>query len=165
MSKEGVVPSALDQAAVNQAVLMQGTRQFSTFTVSGSLYGLDVAAVQEVTKALLMTRVPLAPSFVTGLINLRGQIATAIGLRDLFKLGHQNAPSEPMNVVCKGEGLLLSLLVDQIGDVLEVDQSLFEPTPDTLPESLSKFMVGVYKTPGALLSILDINKIIEALQK
>ena len=143
----------------------EGSRQFSTFYVAGSLYGLDVAAVQEVTKALPMTRVPLAPTFVDGLINLRGQIATAIGLRDLFELGHGDDSKELMNVVCKGEGLLLSLLVDQIGDVLEVEQSLFEATPDTLPKSVSRFMTGVYKTPGILLSILDINKIVEELQK
>lgn len=142
-----------------------GSKQFSTFYIAGGLYGLDVASVQEVTKTLPMTKVPLSPTFVYGLINLRGQIATAIGLRDLFHLTKENCPEEPMNVVCKGEGLLLSLLVDQIGDVLEVDETLFEPTPDTLSESVSKFMTGVYKTPSALLSILDINKIVEALKK
>ncbi len=151
--------------AMNSATDAKKSSQFSTFYVSGSLYGLDVAAVQEVTKSLTMTRVPLSPSYVCGLINLRGQIATAIGLRDLFGLDKQDAAAESMNVVCKGEGLLLSLLVDRIGDVLEVDQDLFEPTPDTLPESVSKFMTGVYKIPGALLSILDINKIVEELQK
>lgn len=141
------------------------TRQFSTFYVSGSLYGLDVSTVQEVTKSLPMTKVPLSPQFVDGLINLRGQIATAIGLRNLFNLGHEDKAEEYMNVVCKGDGLLLSLLVDQIGDVLEVDASQFESTPDTLPESVSRFMTGVYKIPGALLSVLDINKIVEELQK
>lgn len=141
------------------------TFQFSTFYIAGSLYGIDVASVQEVTRPISMTKVPLAPSFVDGLINLRGQIATAIGLRDLFKLAKSENPTELMNVVCRGDGLLLSLLVDQIGDVLEVDYELFELTPDTLPESVSRFMVGVYKMPGSLLSILDINKIIEELQK
>lgn len=151
--------------SVSSASIAAISRQFSTFYIAGSLYGLDVASVQEVTKSLTMTHVPLAPSFVYGLINLRGQIATAIGLRDLFQLNKSESPEEAMNVVCKGEGLLLSLLVDQIGDVLEVEQSLFESTPDTLSESISRFMTGVYKTPGELLSILDINKIVEALQK
>jgi purine-binding chemotaxis protein CheW len=148
-----------------QSSIHPKTRQFSTFYVSGSLYGLDVVDVQEVTKSMPMTKVPLSPSFVCGLINLRGQVATAIGLRDLFRLDQTSVVSDQMNVVCKGDGLLLSLLVDQIGDVLEVDQTLFEPTPDTLSESVSKFMVGIYKIPGELLSILDINKIVEALQK
>ncbi len=141
------------------------TKQFSTFYVSGSLYGLDVAAVQEVTKALPMTKVPHSPSFVEGLINLRGQIATAIGMRDLLKLGKAEEGLEPMKVVCKGDGLLIALLVDQIGDVLELNEDLFEETPDTLPDSVSRFMLGVYKVPGTLLSVLDINKITEELQK
>lgn len=141
------------------------TKQFSTFMVAGSLYGLEVSTVQEVTKSLPMTKVPLAPSFVCGLINLRGQIATAIGLRNLFHIEAQENPLESMNVICKSDGLLLSLLVDQIGDVLEVESTLFEPTPNTLPVEVSKFMSGVYKTPGVLLSILDIRKIIEELQK
>lgn len=141
------------------------TRQFSTFYVAGRLYGLDVIAVQEVTKALVITRVPLAQPYVCGLINLRGQIATAITLRKLFALEDGADESELMNVVCKGEGLLLSLLVDQIGDVIEVENSLFEPTPDTVSPEVGRFMAGVYKVPGALLSILDVEKIIEVLQK
>lgn len=142
-----------------------GSKQFSTFYICDTLYGLEVSAVQEVTKALPMTQVPLAPPYVQGLINLRGQIATAIGMRDLFGLGHQGEPEEKMNVVCKGEGLLVSLVVDQIGDVLEVEESLFEPTPETLLNTVSQFMEGVYKTPGELLSILDIKKIAAELQK
>lgn len=145
--------------------LVGKTRQFSTFYVSGSLYGLDVTAVQEVTKSLQMTKVPLAPSYVYGLINLRGQIATAVGMKELFGLNSGEAQTESMNVVCNGDGLLISLLVDQIGDVLEVDENAFEPTPETLPSSVSQFMFGVYKIPGALLSILDVNKIVEVLQK
>jgi purine-binding chemotaxis protein CheW len=140
-----------------------GTKQFSTFYVCGNLYGLEVGAVQEVTKALQMTPVPLAPEYVHGLINLRGQIATAIGMRDLFSLGKEGLPEELMSVVCKSDGLLVSLVVDQIGDVLEVDQALFEPTPDTLLPSVARYMEGVYKIPGELLSVLDINKIAEEL--
>ena len=141
------------------------TRQFSTFYVSNRLYGLDVTAVQEVTRTLPVTQVPLAPSFVCGLINLRGQIATAINLKELFELESRTLASEPMNVVCKGDGLLISLLVDQIGDVVEVEESFFEPTPDTIEPSVSRFMTGIYKITGSLLSILDVGKIVEVLQK
>ena len=141
------------------------TRQFSTFYVSDRLYGLDVTAVQEVTRTLPITGVPLAPSFVRGLINLRGQIATAINLKELFELDNKSLSDELMNVVCKGDGLLLSLLVDQIGDVVEVEDKFFEPTPDTIEPSVSRFMTGIYKTSGSLLSILDVGKIVEVLQK
>lgn len=147
------------------ATAASATRQFSTFYVSGRLYGLDVTAVQEVTRTLPVTQVPLAPSFVRGLINLRGQIATAINLKELFELENRALPDEPMNVVCKGDGLLLSLLVDQIGDVVEVEESFFEPTPDTIEPAVGRFMTGIYKITGSLLSILDVGKIVEILQK
>ncbi len=141
------------------------TKQFSTFYIGGRLYGLDVMAVQEVTKALPTTKVPLAPKFVRGLINLRGQVATAVALKNLFDLPEEEKSEENMNVVCRGEDMLLSFVVDEIGDVIEVDEGLFEPTPDTVSESVKRFMSGVYKTPGDLLSILEIKKITDVLQK
>lgn len=155
----------MDKSESTSTITSKKMNQFSTFYVGENLYGLDVSTVQEVTKSLPMTKVPLASKFVCGLINLRGQIASAIGLRELFQLKLDDHPRESMNVVCKGNDLLLSLLVDQIGDVLEVSEDLFEPTPDTLSEEVSKFMLGVYKIEGNLLSILDISKIVEVLQK
>jgi purine-binding chemotaxis protein CheW len=141
------------------------TRQFSTFFVSDRLYGIDVMSVQEITKKMNATQVPLAPSFVYGLINLRGQIATAVGLRELFELKDKPQNHESMNVVCKSDGMLLSLLVDQIGDVIEVDDASFEPTPETVAPGVERFMQGVYKIPGNLLSIIEVKKIIDILNK
>lgn len=132
--------------------------QFSTFFIGDRLYGIDVMKVQEITKALPMTPVPLAPVYVHGLINLRGQISTAISLRDLFQFKDQ-APSEQMNVVCRIDDLLLSFLVDRIGDVIEVVEKDFQETPDTLPMEVRRFMGGVYKIPGQLMSVLDVSKV------
>ena len=140
-------------------------KQFSTFFVAGRLYGLDVTSVQEITQPLPVTKVPLSPNFVSGLINLRGQIATAIELRELFSLTEESQSENLMNVVCRGDGVLLSLIVDKIGDVMEVDDKLFESTPETIHPTVSKFMSGVYKISGSLLSILDIGKIVETVQK
>lgn len=133
-------------------------RQFSTFYVSNRLYGIDVMRVQEITKALPMTKVPLAPVYVKGLINLRGQISTAICLRDLFKI-NVVADSEQMNVVCRINDLLVSFLVDRIGDVLELEEKDFEHVPDTIPVSVRRFISGVYKVPGDLLSIVDVEQV------
>lgn len=133
-------------------------RQFSTFYVAGRLYGIDVTRVQEVVRPMPMTPIPLAPDYVTGLINLRGQVATAIGLRPLFDL-RENPPDLFMNVVCKIDGFLISLQVDEIGDVIEVSSKDFEPTPQTIPAEVRRFMTGIYKVSGALLSIVDIQKI------
>ena len=136
--------------------------QFSTFIISGRLYGIEVSSVQEVTKSLPITQVPLAPSFIYGLINLRGQIATAVSLRDLFELTDA-PPSEFMNVVCRQDGVLISLLVDQIGDVIELDHSSFEQTPETVTPKVAKFMEGVYKIPGSLLSVIEVKRVLSVL--
>lgn len=136
--------------------------QFSTFVVAGRLYGIDVKRVQEVTKALPMTSVPLTQDYVLGLINLRGQISTAIGLRELFQI-KGNQPEETMNVVCRVDGILVSLVVDEIGDVLEPPRSDFENAPSTIDEHVRKYMVGVYKLKDTLLSVIDIDKVITVL--
>ena len=138
--------------------------QFSTFFIDDRLYGIDVMKVQEVTRALPMTPVPLAPKYVHGLINLRGQISTAISLRDLFHLAAP-APAEQMNVVCRMDDLLISFLVDRIGDVIEVGEEAFQSTPDTLPEDVSQFLIGIFKIPGELLSVLEVGKVKELLLK
>lgn len=135
-----------------------GSRQFSTFYVAGRLYGIDVTRVQEVVRPMHITPIPLAPEYVVGLINLRGQVTTAIGLRELF--GIKVSPSQEfMNVVCRIDGSLISLQADEIGDVVEVMEKDFELTPQTVPTEVRQFMSGIYKISDSLLSIIDIDRI------
>lgn len=136
--------------------------QYSTFYVGGRLYGIEVKRVQEVVRAMPTTPIPLAPNYVVGLINLRGQVATAIGLRGLFSI-EQDPPDTYMNVVCRIDGNLIALQADEIGDVLEVKAADFEPTPQTVPSDVRRFMSGIYKISGSLLSIVDIDSIGEFL--
>ena len=140
--------------------MKEANRQFSTFYIADRMYGIDVMRVQEITKALPMARIPLAPHFVHGLINLRGQISTAIGLRELFSI-KEPAPPEQMNVVCKLNEVLASFLVDRIGDVMELESKDFELAPETIPEEIRKFVEGVYKIPGTLLSVINVDRVSE----
>lgn len=150
--------------ANSNADLKSTSRQYSTFTVDGRLYGIDVMKVQEVTKPMDVTLMRTAPPCIKGLINLRGQIATAIGLRELFGLSSDNS-TEKMTVVCKVEDVLLSLLVDKIGDVVEVSDASFEQSPQTIPGNIRVFMQGVYKTDDAILSIVSLDSILKELDK
>lgn len=132
--------------------------QFATFWLGDRLYGIDVMKVQEVTQPLTITKVPLAPKFVIGLINLRGQISTAINLRKLFNMQPSTERSNEMSVVCRVNDQLISFLVDRIGDVIEVSANDFEDSPETIPMDVKMFMGGVYKTPDSILSIIDVDK-------
>ena len=139
-------------------------KQFSTFYIANRFYGIDVTEVQEIAKPLPITPIHLAPNYILGLINLRGQIATAIGMAELFEI-ENNSSAAKMSVVCKYEGSLLSLLVDQIGDVIEVEDASFEEVPATIEGTTKRFLKGIYKTSDAILSVIEINKINEFLTK
>ena len=137
---------------------MAENMQFCTFYLGDLFFGVEVENVQEVFKYQEMTRVPLAPSVVRGLINLRGQIITAIDLRG--RLGMDELPDGqmPMNVVVRTEEGVASLLVDEIADVLEVSEDNFERPPDTIDEITKELVLGVYKLENKLLLILDTEK-------
>ena len=137
---------------------MTAGHQFCTFYVDGHYFGLDVLKVQEVIRYQEMTRVPLAPPVVRGLINLRGQIVTAIDLRRRLELRDRPADQLPVNVVVQTDDGAVSLLVDEIGDVLEVPEKAFEPPPETLRGPARELIRGAYKLQDRLLLILDTDR-------
>src|SRR5579864_1594532 len=137
---------------------MEQTSQFCTFYLDKLLFGVELKGVQEVMRSLDMTKVPLAPPVVSGLINLRGQIVTAVDLRRRLEL----APSPPgalsMNVVVRSADGAVSLLVDEIGDVVEVEESSFEPPPETLRGAIRSVILGIHKLDYRLMHVLDIER-------
>lgn len=135
--------------------------QFATFFVSGFFFGIDVLNVQEVLRHQDMTRVPLAPGVIEGLINLRGQLVTAIDMRQRLDFPLRSADSNPMNVVVRTRDGAVSLLVDEIGDVLEVDQSAFERPPDNISPAAREVVCGVFKLKDRLLLALDTERTVE----
>ena len=132
--------------------------QFCTFYLDNLLFGVRLTDVQEVMRHTEMTQVPLAPGVVTGLINLRGQIVTAIDLRRKLEFGKGAEDKLPMNVVVHNEEGAVSLLVDDIGDVVEVGEDSFEPPPETLRGKVRIVILGVYKLSGRLMHVLDTSK-------
>jgi purine-binding chemotaxis protein CheW len=133
-----------------------------TFTLGGRSYGLDVNAVQEVLRGLPRTRIPLAPRALAGLINLRGQVLTAVDLREQLGLPAREDGMEPMLVVTHVDGETVALLVDSIGSVVDVEPEQFEPPPDTLVGPARELILGVYKLPDHLLLSLDVEKAVAA---
>src|SRR5260370_40372646 len=114
---------------------MSQDRRLCTFFVDGQLFGVEVCTGQEIVRPQPMPRVPLAPQVVRGLLNLRGQIVTALDLRHRLGLPERSGlPTQqrPMNVVVRTADGVSSLLADDIGDVLEVEAEAFEPPPEPL---------------------------------
>jgi purine-binding chemotaxis protein CheW len=140
---------------------MSTTRQFSTFYLDELFFGIEVEKVQEVIRYQAMTRVPLASRVVEGLINLRGQIVTAIDLRQRLRLRDREAGELPMNVVVRTDDGALSLLVDEIGDVLEIDDTTFEQPPETINGVARDLIRGVYKLRDQLLLVLDTERAVQ----
>jgi purine-binding chemotaxis protein CheW len=99
--------------------------------------------------------VPLAPALVSGLLNLRGHIVTAIDLRRCLELRERPAGQQPVNVILRSDGGSVSLLVDRVGDVIEVDDADRSPAPRTLRGRLGELVRGVHKLDGQLLLVFD----------
>ena len=135
--------------------------QYATFIVDGFLFGVDVVRVQEVIKFQPTTPVPLAPGVVRGLINLRGQIVTALDLRVRLELGAHAADARPMTVVVRDVDGPVALLVDEIGDVLTADEGSWEPAPSTLPPSIRSLIPGAFKFADRLMLQLDVDHALE----
>ena len=140
---------------------MAERRQFCTFFLDGLRFGVDVQKVQEVVPFQEMTRVPLAPPTVRGLLNLRGQIVTGIDLRRRLELPDGSAVSLPMNVVLRGEDSPVSFLVDEIGEVIEVAADDCEHPPVTLQARVRELIQEVYPLPEGLLLVLDTAKTLD----
>jgi purine-binding chemotaxis protein CheW len=140
---------------------MAQRRQFCTFFLDGLRFGVDVQKVQEVVPYQEMTRVPLAPSMVQGLLNLRGQIVTGIDLRRRLELAERPTGSLPMNVVLRAEDSPVSFLVDEIGEVIEVAADAWERPPETLQGRVRELIQGVYPLQEELLLVLDTAKTLD----
>lgn len=135
--------------------------RFCTFYLGDLFLGIPVTRVQEVIRYQERTRVPLVSAVIHGLINLRGEIVTTIDLRHRLELAPRADDDEPINVVVRHEDGVVSLLVDEIGDVFEVTDQDFEPLPPTLQGSYRQFVRGIYKLDGRLLLILDTEGLLD----
>ena len=141
---------------------MTTSTQFCTFFLDDLYFGVEVQRVQEVLRHQPMTRVPLASRMIGGLINLRGQIVTAIDLRQRLGLAKWRGSEQPMNVIVRTDDSAVSLLVDEIGDVIEVDASTFETPPATLRQPARTLVDGAYKLDGKLLLVLNTDEAVQA---
>lgn len=135
-------------------------QQFCTFRAGGELFGIEVERVQEVINYQQMTPIPFS-SALRGLINLRGQIIVAIDLRTRLQMEERPADQAPMNVVLRSGDGAVSLLVDEICDVVNVTEKMFEAVPVTMRPTFKEIISGVYKLDTDLMLVLDAQHAID----
>ena len=135
-----------------------------TFHLDGLFLGIDVNEVHEVLPTQALTPVPLAHPIVAGLINMRGQIVVAIDLRRFLRRPVRSVDHRlPINVIVRNGSNLMSLLVDDMGDVIEVDSALFTKPPDTAASETRSLFRGAFQLPSQLLLVFDTVRAIDAI--
>jgi purine-binding chemotaxis protein CheW len=149
------------QTQVAPSTAENTVKQICTFELDNYLFGIDVSVVQEVLRHQPMTPVPLTTNVIAGLINLRGQIVTTIDLRARLEFGPRTEDDKPMNVVISTDEAPVSLLVDRIGDVIDVTDVPFETPPETVVGVARDLILGAYKLENRLLLVLDIVRTID----
>jgi len=139
------------------------TCDFVTMTVAGQAFGIPVLSVRDVLAAQRITHVPLAPPEIAGSLNLRGRIATAVDMRRRLGLQAKESSEHTISVVVECEGELYSLMVDEVGDVITVSRSAYEPNPITMESSWREISDGLYRLDGKLLVVLEVERLIGSL--
>ncbi|MGO9865772.1 MAG: chemotaxis protein CheW [Terriglobales bacterium] len=137
---------------------MTSARQFCTFYLDRLLFGVESLKVQEVVTYRELRPVPLAPPVVSGLMNLRGQVVVALELRRQLDLPERPADMTPICLVVRAASGTVCLLADEVGNVVEVDERTFEPSPATLSPRLRSVVLGVHKLEHQLMHVLDTDQ-------
>lgn len=160
MSELAVVENAdhsdadLDQVAIDK-------EQLVTMMIQDQMFGVPILQVQDIVESRLITPVPLAPSAIAGVMNLRGRIVTVINLRRCLGVGDAPENHRGMGITVEYHGDLYTLLVDSIGDVRDLPRKDFEKPPATLDEKLRRLSTGIFRLPEDLLVVLDIERVLD----
>lgn len=134
--------------------------ELATFFVGDALCGMDILKVQEINKIMKMTKVPQAPNYVLGILNLRGQIVTIIDLGKKLGLGETDVSADPRNIIVNSSGGYVGLMVKKISAVVDADMERQEPAPANMGGIQGEFFTGVYKTDKDLIGILNVEKVL-----
>lgn len=137
-----------------------GANQYCGFKVGDNLYGISVIYVQEIIKPQIVTAIPMTGDFLRGLINLRGQIVTSISLRHLFGI-EDNLSKEHINLIINSDDTLVSFVVDEVCDVIEINKDQIKSTPTSLDPSIKDYVEGVHQYDSQMLVLLNPEEIIK----
>lgn len=152
----------MSQMSTTKKTTSIADNKYVTLYVDNQLFGIDVLVVRDVLRSQKITPIPLAPSFVIGALNLRGRIVTAIDIRAKLGIPHKVNTAKSMNIVVEYQNELYSLLVDRVGEVLNLSNDDFEQSPGNLDSRWKNASEGVYRLKNELMVVLDINQLLSA---
>ncbi len=144
----------------NNKDVQNTTVELATFYVGDALCGMDILKVQEINKLMEMTKVPQSPDYVTGILNLRGQIVTVIDLGNKLGLTATDLNESSRNIIVNAANEYIGLLVSSISDVVAADMEKVEKPPANIGGLQGTFFKGVFKTKDRLIGILDVDKVL-----
>lgn len=147
--------NANDNVDTNDEVL-----QWVTFKLDSETYGINVMQVQEVLRYTEIAPVPGAPSYVLGIINLRGNVVTVIDTRSRFGLASADVNDNTRIVIIESEKQVIGILVDSVAEVVYLRASEIDVAPNVGNEESAKFIQGVSNRDGELLILVDLNKLL-----
>lgn len=136
--------------------------QLVSFILDGEEFGVDILNVQEIIRTVTLTRVPSAPAFVEGVINLRGRIVPVVDLRKRFGLTARAVDKETRIIVVELSHRVVGFLVDEVREVIRVPAGVTEPPPEFAAGVDAAYITGVAKLDGRLLILLDLEQVLSA---
>ena len=139
----------------------QNMTVYVTVMIDGQLFGLPIVRVQDVFIPERLTRVPLAPPEIVGVLNLRGRIVTLIDLRRRFGLGERKEGEDVMAIGVESRGESYGLLIDRVGEVVELEGVAREPNPVNLDQRLAQMSSGIYRLDDQLLVVVDVDRVLD----
>jgi len=145
---------------LDELILTNNQKQFVTIFIAGQMFGVPVLDIQDVLGPQKLTWVPLAPSEVAGVLNLRGRIVTAIDVRKRLGLSPSDV-RDSMSVVVDHQNELYSLIVDSVGEVLNLEANTYERSPATLDALWKELSSGIYRLNKKLMIVLDVSKLLD----
>jgi purine-binding chemotaxis protein CheW len=145
--------------------VMKERRQIVVFELANESYGVDIHQVREIIRMTAITKVPKAPGFVKGVINLRGSIIPVIDLRKRFDLEDVEDSNERRIVVIEIEGTITGMIVDAVSEVLRVDEELIEPPSPYIFNIETQFISGIAKIDDRLVILLNVNEVLSENEK
>jgi purine-binding chemotaxis protein CheW len=139
----------------------QNLTEYVTAMIGGQLFGLPIVRVQDVFMPERLTRVPLAPPEIAGILNMRGRIVTLIDMRRRFGLGERNDGDAAIAIGVESRGESYGLLIDSVGEVLKLDAAAREPNPVNLDQRLERVSAGIHRLDGQLLIVVDVDRVLD----